>query len=95
MLGETSGGIATDPDAQQKPRAVSRPGTLRQFQFPESTDLQGRVKLCARTRRPAIGDDHGDNGFARITPGETPKEEFLAACGLSQNQLAKATQLGH
>ena len=28
--------------------------------------------------------------FAPITPGEMLKEEFLAECGLSQNQLAKA-----
>ena len=28
--------------------------------------------------------------FAPVTPGEMLKEEFLAAYGLSQNQLAKA-----
>jgi hypothetical protein len=28
----------------KKPGAVSRPGTLREFQFPESTELHGRVK---------------------------------------------------
>jgi len=28
--------------------------------------------------------------FAPVTPGEMLKEEFLAGCGLSQNQLAKA-----
>jgi len=31
-----------------------------------------------------------DNEFARVTPGEMLKEEFLAEHGLSQNQLAKA-----
>jgi antitoxin HigA-1 len=30
------------------------------------------------------------NKFAPVTPGEMLKEEFLAAYGLSQNQLAKA-----
>ena len=30
------------------------------------------------------------NEFAPVTPGEMLKEEFLAAYGLSQNQLAKA-----
>ena len=30
------------------------------------------------------------NEFARVTPGEMLKEEFLAEYGLSQNQLAKA-----
>src|SRR5207253_9935482 len=30
------------------------------------------------------------NEFARVTPGEMLKEEFLAAWRLSQNQLAKA-----
>ena len=28
--------------------------------------------------------------FAPVTPGEMPKEEFLAEYGLSQNQLAEA-----
>lgn len=31
-----------------------------------------------------------DDEFARVTPGEILKEEFLAEYGLSQNQLAKA-----
>jgi hypothetical protein len=31
-------------DAEQKPGAVFRPGASREFQFPESTDLHGRVK---------------------------------------------------
>jgi addiction module HigA family antidote len=31
-----------------------------------------------------------DKEFAPVTPGEMLKEEFLAGCGLSQNQLAKA-----
>jgi addiction module HigA family antidote len=30
------------------------------------------------------------NKFAPVTPGERPKEEFLAEYALSQNQLAKA-----
>src|SRR4051812_35329938 len=30
------------------------------------------------------------NEFAPVTPGEMLKEEFLAAYGMSQNQLAKA-----
>jgi hypothetical protein len=36
--------ISIDPDAEQKPGVVFRPGTSREFQFPESTDLHGRVK---------------------------------------------------
>ena len=31
-----------------------------------------------------------ENEFAPVTPGEMLKEEFLAAYGLSQSQLAKA-----
>ena len=31
-----------------------------------------------------------ENEFAPVTPGEMLKEEFLAAYGLSQNQLARA-----
>jgi addiction module HigA family antidote len=31
--------------------------------------------------------------FAPVTPGEMLKEEFLAAYGLSQNQLAKAIDI--
>jgi addiction module HigA family antidote len=31
-----------------------------------------------------------DDEFAPVTPGEMLKEEFLAAYGLSQNQLARA-----
>src|SRR5271167_770611 len=30
------------------------------------------------------------HAFAPVTPGEMLKEEFLAECGLSHNQLAKA-----
>ena len=33
-----------DPDAKQTPGAVSRPGTLHEFQCPESAESQGRVK---------------------------------------------------
>jgi hypothetical protein len=69
LLGETQRRNRNRSRCSAKTPRGLRPGTLRQFQFPESTDLQGRVKLCTRTRRPAIGDDHGDNGSARITPG--------------------------
>jgi hypothetical protein len=31
-----------------------------------------------------------ESEFAPVTPGEMLKEEFLAGCGLSQSQLAKA-----
>ncbi len=31
-----------------------------------------------------------ESEFAPLTPGEMPKEEFLAEYGLSQNRLAKA-----
>ena len=34
-----------------------------------------------------------DQEFAPVTPGEMLKEEFLAECGLSQNQLAKAIRI--
>jgi hypothetical protein len=37
----------------KKPGAVSRPGANRQFQFHESTDLHGCVKLYSQTRRRA------------------------------------------
>src|SRR6266478_2669958 len=36
-----------------------------------------------------------DNEFARVTPGEMLKEEFLAEHGLSQKQRAKAVGISH
>jgi hypothetical protein len=48
----SSGSISIDRDAKQKPGAVSRPGTFREFQFPESTESQGRVKSCFAWRCP-------------------------------------------
>jgi hypothetical protein len=49
----SSGSVSINPDTKQKPGAVSRPGTFREFQFPESTESQGRVKSCFAWRLPA------------------------------------------
>jgi hypothetical protein len=49
----SSGSISIDPDAKQKPGAVSRPGTLREFQFPEYIVPVIRASACQTETRHA------------------------------------------
>jgi hypothetical protein len=38
----------------RKSGTVSRPGAIREFQFPESTDLRGRVKFVRTFENPKV-----------------------------------------
>jgi hypothetical protein len=54
--------VSIDRDSKQKPGAGFRPGTVREFQFPECTDLRGGVKR--ENRRP--------HGVRRLTRRGNP-----------------------
>jgi len=69
-------------------RSVDAAASLkRAVRQPRVRDAGERL---ARPQRRALIEAMRENEFAPVTPGEMLKEEFLAAYGLSQSQLAKA-----